>query len=301
MWVVQFDEYGPPEVLHLATMETPMAGAAQVQIRVAAAGANPVDFKLRSGSIQQWKPVSLPHVVGLDVAGTVTAIGPDVTRFKTGDRVVASVASGAYAEFAVADETACAHLPVGFDFGQAAALPCAALTGVQLIEEGVRPKKGQTVLITGATGSVGRFSVMAAVALGAHVVAAVRPSYFDEARKLGAKEVVSLEGDDIRELSFDYVADTVGGPAVASLCRYVAPGRPIITVTSIPIDPELLPMPPKLFRFHADGARLARLVEDVAHGVITMPIANRLPFTAAAEAHRLMEAGGAGGKIILQQ
>src|SRR6476646_657996 len=116
MWVVQFDKYGPPEVLHLATMETPTAGAAQVQIRVAAAGANPVDFKVRSGSIQQWKPVSLPHVLGLDVAGTVTAIGPGVTRFKTGDRVVATVAAGGYAEFAVADEAACALLPTDFDF-----------------------------------------------------------------------------------------------------------------------------------------------------------------------------------------
>ena len=87
-------------------------------------------------------------------------------------------------------------VPDGLDFATAASLPCAALTGVQMIEDGVRPKKGQTVLITGATGAVGRFAVHAALAMGARVVAAVRPSYFDEARKLGARDVISLEADN---------------------------------------------------------------------------------------------------------
>lgn len=299
MWAVQFDTYGPPEVLHLAEMEAPQAGPGQVQLRVAAAGVNPADFKWRAGMIHAISAVSFPHVVGYDVAGTVSAIGPGVTRFGVGDRIVASVRAG-YAEFAVAQEAACARLPEGFDAAQAAALPCAALTGVQMIEDAVRPRPGETVLITGATGGVGRFAVHAAIALGARVIAAVRPAYYDEARQLGADMVIALDDGDGDGLSFDHVADTVGGPAVARLCRHVAPGGSVITVSTTPIDPEGLPVPPRFFAYHPDGARLARIIDSVAQGTITMPVARRLPFSSAAEAHRLMERGGLRGKIVLE-
>jgi NADPH:quinone reductase-like Zn-dependent oxidoreductase len=299
MRAVQFEEYGPAEVLHLVDVETPAAGPGQVQLRVAAAGVNPADFKWRAGLFQTMMPLTFPHVLGYDAAGTVTAVGPGVTRFKTGDRVVATVKSG-YAEYAVTDEALCALLPEALDFAQGAALPCAALTGVQLVEQGICPEKGQTVLVTGATGSVGRFSVQAALALGAHVVAAVRPSYFDEARQLGANEVISIEDGDREGLAFDHVADTVGGPAVAKLCRHVAPGGVIATVATTPIDPEGLPTAPKFFGYNPNGARLARIVDDVASGVIPMPVARRLPLAEAAEAHRLMEAGGLRGKVILE-
>jgi NADPH:quinone reductase-like Zn-dependent oxidoreductase len=270
-----------------------------VQLRVAAAGVNPADFKWRAGMLHQLSPLSFPHVVGYDVAGVVTAVGPGVTRFKPGDRIVATVRAG-YAETAVAEESVCAPLPEAFDFVQAAALPCAALTGVQMVEDGVRPKSGETVLVTGATGGCGRFAVNAAVALGANVVAAVRPAYFDEARQLGARDVFSLDEGDGGRFSFDHVADTVGGPAVARLCRRTAPGGAIVTVSTTPIDGEGLPGPVKFFAYKPDGARLAKIVDSVARGAITMPVARRLPFSSAAEAHRLMEAGGLAGKIVLE-
>jgi NADPH2:quinone reductase len=299
MRVIQFDTYGAPEVLHLAEVDTPNAGSDQIQVRVAAAGVNPADFKWREGMFRERVPLRLPHVVGYDVAGTVNAVGPGVTSFQLRDRVVGSVRSG-YAEFAIADEKACAHVPDGFDLATAASLPCAGLTGVQMIEDGVGLRKGQTVLITGATGAVGRFAVHAALALGARVVAAVRPTYFDEARRLGAHEVISLEGGNRAVLSFDHVADTVGGPDVAKLCRYIAPGGSIITVSTTPIDPTGLSAKPTFFAYRTDGARLRQIIEEVAAGDITMPIARRLPLASAAEAHRLMERGGLGGKIILE-
>ena len=299
MRAIQFDEYGAPEVLHLAEVEAPVAGAGQVQLRVAAAGVNPADFKWRQGMFRERVPMQLPHVVGYDVAGTVTAVGPGVTFFRLDDRIVASVRSG-YAEFAVAGENACAHVPPALDFAKAAALPCAALTGVQLIEEGIKPRKGQTVLITGATGAVGRFALHAALALGVRVVAAVRPAYFDEVRKLGASEVISLERDPGAALSFDHVADTVGGPAVAKLCRHLIPGGSIMTVSTTPIDPAGLSVTPVFFAYHPDGARLAQIIDEIVAGSVTMPIARRLPLASAAEAHRLMESGGLRGKIVLE-
>jgi NADPH2:quinone reductase len=298
MRVMQFDDFGPPEVLHLAEVETPRPGPGQIQIKVAAVGVNPADFKWRQGMFREISPVKLPHVVGYDVAGTVSAVGSGAESFRLKERVVASVRSG-YADFAVAAVTACARLPEGFDFVTAASLPCAALTGVQMIEDGVRPREGQSVLITGATGAVGRFAVHAAVALRAKVVAAVRPAYFEEAMQLGAHEVVSLEVDDGEDRSFDHVADTVGGPAVARHCRYLSPGGSIITVSTTPIDPTGLPATPTFFAYRTEGSRLARILEEVAAGKVEMPIAQRLPMTAAAEAHRLMESGGLRGKIVL--
>jgi NADPH:quinone reductase len=298
MRVMQFDRYGTPDVLHLAEVDIPTAGAGQIQIQVAAIGVNPADFKWRQGLFRERVPIKLPHVVGYDVAGIVSAVGPGAASFRIKDRVVASVRSG-YAEFAIANEKACARLPDGFDFVTAASLPCAALTGVQMIEDAVHPRGAQKILITGATGAVGRFAVHAAVDLGAHVIAAVRPKYFEEAKGLGANEVTSLEDDERRGLSFDHVADTVGGPAVAKLCRSLASGGSIITVSTTPIDPAGLSAIPTFFAYNTQGSRLQRILEEVAAGKIDMPIARRLPMTSAAEAHRLMESGGLRGKIIL--
>jgi NADPH2:quinone reductase len=299
MRAMQFNEYGPPEVLRLAEIVAPHPGPGQVQVKVAAIGVNPADFKWRQGMFRERSPLQLPHVVGYDIAGTVSALGSGVTAFGVGDRIVASVRS-AYAQFAIANEKACARLPDGFDFVTAASLPCAALTGVQMVEDGVKPHQGQTVLITGATGGVGRFAVHAALALGARVIAAVRPPYFEEARQLGTTEVIDLEADANVALSFDHVADTVGGAAVARLCRQLKSGGSIITVSTTPIDATGLRSTPTFFAYRTEGPRLAQVIRDVGAGNVTMPIARRLPLASAAEAHRLMESGGLRGKLILE-
>ena len=299
MRAMQFDSFGGPEVLYLAQIDAPMPAAGQIQIQVAATGVNPADCKWRQGMFRDRSPVRLPHVVGYDVAGMVSAVGPGVTGLQAKDCVVASVRAG-YAEFAVANVAACARLPAGFDFVTAASLPCAALTGMQMIEDGVRPQKGQAVLITGATGAVGRFAVHAAAAMGARVIAAVRYPYFEEARQLGAHEVIELDGGRRQFNSFDHVADTVGGPSVAELCRHLAPGGSIITVSTTPIDATGLSAQPTFFAYRTEGARLAQILEEVAAGKMHMPIAKRLPLTSAAEAHRLMERGGLRGKIVLE-
>lgn len=299
MRAVQFDDYGPPEVLHLAETERPQPKPGQVLIEVQAIGVNPADHKWRAGMFRKIRPLQLPYIVGYDVAGMVAAIGDGVAAFKPGDRVVASVAH-AYAEYAAAEPGSCARLPDDFGFSEAAALPCAALTGVQMVEDVIRPNANQTVLVTGATGAVGRFALYAACGLGAKVVAAVRPAYMDEALRLGAKAAIPLDGEVPKGMQFDHVADSVGGPGVAQLCRNVASSGSICTVSTTPIDAAGLPTTPKFYGYHHDGERLAQLVRDVKAGLVRMPIARRLPLTEAAEAHRLMEAGGLSGKIILE-
>jgi NADPH:quinone reductase-like Zn-dependent oxidoreductase len=296
MRVVQFDEYGPPEVLHLAERDEPVAGPGEVRIRVVAAGLNPADYKWRSGTFREGAPLRLPHVLGYDAAGFVDAVGPGVTAFRPGDRIVANVRGG-YAELAIAQAAHSAKAPDGVDLAAVAVLPCAGLSGLQLIEDHVRPLPGETVLITGATGAAGRAAVHAAQILGARVVAAVRPYQIEEARRLGADLVLPLEHGAFADLRFDHIADTVAGPVVGALCRQVAPGGRIRTIASMPTG---LPAEAEFCGFKREGARLARLANDVATGAFVMPIAHRMPLACAAEAHRLMEAGGLGGKIVLE-
>ena len=169
-----------------------------------------------------------------------------------------------------------------------------------MIEEHVKPTAGQLVLITGAVGAVGRFSLFCARKLGARVVAAVRASQADEARAMGAESVIILGQDDWIGEPFDAVADTVGGPEVARLCLSLKPGAPLCTVSTTPIDPDGLPSAPVFCTLHADAAGLARMAKAVAQGEVSMSVARRLPLAQAAEAHRLLEVEKASGKIVLE-
>lgn len=307
MRAVGFAQYGAPEVLQPMETAKPQPGPGEILLRVRASGVNPADYKWRSGMIQAMMPdlqIRFPHIPGYDIAGTVEASGENVSGIRLGARVVGMldhVQKGGYAEFAVIQAAHAVPVPEGMDFATAAALPCAGLTGVQLIEEVIRPAAGQTVLITGAAGAVGRFAVFAATRLGARVIAAVRASQIAEAKALGAAEAFAL-GEEWTGAPFDHVADTVGGPEVAKLCRRLKPGGLIRTVATTPIDGQGLPAEPVFVAVHNDPARLAELARSVAAGGLPVPlakIAKILPLDQAAEAHRLMEAGGVGGKLIL--
>jgi NADPH2:quinone reductase len=300
--VVQFERYGGPEELRVAEAPTPQPAAGEVRVKIAAIGVNPADPKWRQGMFVDIAPISLPHVLGYDIAGVVDAVGEGVAAFKAGDRVFTMLnnfTKGGYAEYAVLPEGEAARIPDGLDFDIAAALPCGAQTGVQMVEDYIKPEPGQTVLVTGAVGAVGRFAVLAARRLGARVVAAVRPYQADEARKLGAAEVVVL-GEAWTGAPFDHVADTVGGPEVAELCRHVKAGGRIGTVATTPIDPAGLPAEPVFLAVRNNAVQLGEIGRAVVAGEIPVPIARRMPLEAAGEAHRLMEAGGVGGKIILK-
>jgi NADPH:quinone reductase-like Zn-dependent oxidoreductase len=303
MRAIEFSAYGDADVLRMATAGIPAVERNGVRIRVAAAAVNPADWKWRAGMFRELVPLQLPHVLGYDVAGTIDAVGADVTSFRIGDCVVGildPVTKGGYAEFALSRSDATAAMPAAIDFATAAAVPTAGLTGVQIIEDHIAPLRGQSVLITGATGAVGRFALFAALRLGARVIAAVRSSQQEQARRLGAHGVVALGEQEWTGAPFDHVADTVGGPAVASLCRHLAQGGRIRTAATTPIDPQGLPSEPQFVAIRRDGKRLTQLLADVAAGLIDVPIARRLPLAAAIAAHRLVEAGGLGGKVILE-
>ena len=160
MKAVVIDEFGAPDVLHVVDRELPEPGTGQVRLRVWAAGVNPLDGKIRSGAAQQMFPTRLPAVLGLEIAGTVDAVGPGVDGLAVGDDVLGFADGGGYAEYALA--TAAAPKPEGLGWAAAAALPVAAETALRVLGL-LEVARGDTVLIHGAAGAVRRGPLGAAL------------------------------------------------------------------------------------------------------------------------------------------
>ena len=292
--------YGGVEQLEQRDIPEPKPGPGEVKVRVAAASVNPIDWKLRSGDAKAMMPLEFPAVLGRDVAGEVVEVGLGVTTLKPGDKVLGLVERG-YAELVVAKADAFARVPPGLDLRDAAALPLVLLTGAELIEEAVRPKQGDTVLVTGALGSVGRSAVYVAKQRGARVIAGVRATQKAEAMKLGADQVVAIDDDaEIARLPLlDAIADTVGHETIARLLPRLRPGGTLGSVLGEPPAAKGKPITVRAFMAHPDASRLGELAAAVARGALKIPIAKRLPLAQAAEAQRLAERGGSGGKVLL--
>lgn len=292
--------YGGVEQLELREIAEPRPGPGEVKVRVAAASVNPIDWKLRSGAARAMMPLDFPAVLGRDVSGEVVEVGPGITALSVGDRVLGLVWRG-YAEQVVARADAFARLPPGLDLQSAAALPLVVLTGAQLIEEAVRPKKGDTLLVTGALGGVGRTAVYVSKLRGARVIAGVRARQKAEAAGLGADQVVAIDDDaEIAGLPpLDAIADTVGHETIAKLLERLKPGGTLGSVLGEPPAARGKSIVVRAFMAHPDAKRLGELAMAVARGDLKIPIAVRLPLRQAAEAQSLAERGGAGGKVLL--
>src|SRR5580693_2981017 len=153
--------FGGIDQLELRDVAEPTTGPGQVKVRVIATSINPIDWKLREGMKRPGMALELPAILGRDAAGVVVEVGSGVTRFRVGDRV-AGLVMGGYAERVVAKEEAWAEVPASLDLVDAASVPLVALTGAELVDEGVKPRAGDLVLVTGAVGSVGRAAVFIA-------------------------------------------------------------------------------------------------------------------------------------------
>ena len=193
------------------------------------------------------------------------------------------------------------HIPDGMDTIDAAALPLVALTGDQLIREACAVQPGQTVLISGATGSVGRCAVHSAKTLGARVFAGVRKKHLDDARALGVDGVVALDDEDaLQDLGqFDCIADTVGGKTATSLLNHVREGGVFGSVLGPVAGSELHPtVRVAMMHAHPDPQRLKSFAEDLRDGKFALPIATRFPLEEAGKAQTYAEKT-ADGKVLL--
>ncbi|TQF14600.1 NADP-dependent oxidoreductase [Myxococcus llanfairpwllgwyngyllgogerychwyrndrobwllllantysiliogogogochensis] len=299
MKAVVLKAYGDVDNLVVSEMPEPKVGPGDVKVRVTAASINPVDWKIRRGDMREYMPLTLPTILGRDVSGEVIEVGQGVEGFKRGDRVMGLVSAG-YAQTVVAPSDVWAKVPDSLELKDAAALPLVTLTGVQLIEEQMKPVQGDTVLITGALGAVGRAALFAAKARGVKVWAGVRARQVEEARKLGADGVVALDDPkDVAKLpTLDAVADTVGGEAVAAVLDKVKRGGLVGSVVGEPKGARDKGLQVVTFFSHPDGRRLAQLGESVAKGELRIPIGKTFPMDAAKDAQKHAEKGGAG-KVLL--
>src|SRR5271155_4737174 len=233
MKAVVVHQYGGPEVLKFEDYPDPVPGPGEVLVRVAAASVNPIDYKRRAGLTKDFYPLTFPGLIGVDIAGTAVKLGPAVDGFSVGAQVFA-MADNTYAELCVVKAAILAKVPNGLDLIQAAALPLVTTTGNQLLSA-TGTKAGQTVLVVGAVGNVGRSAVFTAKARGATVIAGVLKRQIDEAKAVGADQVVATDDDNaIANLPpLDAVADAVGGRTAEKLIARVKPGGAYASVVGL--------------------------------------------------------------------
>jgi NADPH:quinone reductase-like Zn-dependent oxidoreductase len=301
MRAVVLYEYGDVNKLQVKNDERePPYGPNEVRVRVRATSINPIDWKLRSGAARARMPLEFPAILGRDLAGEIVDFGSDVTGFHKGMRVM-GLANGTYAEFTTVKADVLAPIPDKLSFEQAAALPLVLTTGAQLIERAVKVEPGWTILVTGAVGGVGRTAVHVARKHGAHVIAGVKTSQREEAAKLGADRVVSLEEEaDVASLrDLDAIADTVGGETIAKLLRAIKPGGVLGSVLGEPKEALGKNIHVHAFMAQPDASRLYELADDVARGEFTIPIAKVFRLEEARKAQEIAEHGHPEGKILL--
>jgi NADPH:quinone reductase-like Zn-dependent oxidoreductase len=295
MKAVVVHQYGGPEVLKFEDYPDPVAVPGEVLVRVAAASVNPIDYKRRAGLTKDFYPIQFPGLIGVDIAGTVVEIGPGVEDFSVGDQVFA-MADNTYAELCVINAAVLAKIPKGLDLVRAAALPLATTTGNQL-SSATGIKAGQTVMVVGAVGSVGRSAVFTAKERGAAVIAGVLKRQMDEAKTIGADQVVATDDDDaIANLPpLDAVADTVGGRTAEKLIAKVKRGGVFATVLGAPQNAAQYPsvkVAPVFSKF--DRKTLQYMAEAVRDGKLVIPISQTLPLIEAAQAHAAAEKVASG-------
>ena len=299
MKAIVVHQYGGPEVLNFEEYPDPSPGPGEVLVRVAATSVNPIDYKRRTGLTKDWSPIKFPGLIGVDIAGTVVKIGPGVEGFSVGDQVFA-MADNTYAELCVVKAAVLAKIPKGLDLIQAAALPLVTTTGNQLLLA-TEIKAGQTVLVVGAAGNVGRSAVFTAKARGATVIAGVLKRQIDGAKTVGADQFVATDDDTAIENlpPLDAVEDAVGGRTAEKLIAKVKPGGIYATVVAAPQNAAKYPSVKAVFVFSKfERKTLKFMAEAVRDGKLVIPISLKLPLSEAAKAQAMAEKGGVG-KILL--
>jgi NADPH:quinone reductase-like Zn-dependent oxidoreductase len=302
MKAVRLYEYGGPEKLkYEEDAPDPVVRAEAVLVEAAATSVNPIDWKIRSGARQKDFPRPLPTILGRDVSGVVRAVGRNIRVFKPGDRVLA-MADATYAQLVAVEGAVLTHVPDGLDLVDCAALPLICLTGDQLVRLAARAQSGQTLLVSGALGGVGRAAVHTAKKLGVRVIAGVRASQLAEAQRLGVHDTVAIDDEAaITALAMvDGVADTVGGETAARLFGRVKDYGNFGYASVLPDGVAQRNATVTITRVFArpDASKVREFADDVRDGKFLLPIGRRLPLREAAAAHVLAQRGGSG-KIVL--
>lgn len=320
MKAIVYTEYGSPDVLQFKEVEKPTPKDNQVLVKVHAASANPLDWHYMRGApflarldggLQKPKNPKL----GADIAGTVEAVGRDVTTFKPGDEVFGAASGlGGFAEYAVSREDVVVLKPANISFEEAASTPVVGFTAIQGLRDTGQIKPGQKVLVNGASGGVGMFAVQFAKASGAEVTGVCSTRNLDLVRSIGADYVIDYTKEDFTRngKQYDLIYDAVGNRSVMAYQRALSPnGRCVIAgFTTLP----------RLFEHIIVGGLVSKIgsktiglmgtaqtnqkdllviKELLESGKVKAVIDKRFPLSETAEAIRYLESMRARGKVII--
>ena len=304
------EEFGGPEQLRLAEVADPVAGRGEVRVAVHAAGVNPVDAGNRADG--SWAGLSVPCVLGYDIAGVIDAVGPDVDGLAPGDRVMAMThfpdGMGGYAELAVVDAGLVAPIAATTSFTEAAATPLAAGTARVVLSRLALPA-GSRLLVLGASGGVGLFLLQLAARAGIVAIGVGRHATHDRMMSLGAASCIDYTREDVARRAValadgqvDAIADLVGGRLASAAIKALRPGGQIAAIATPVLD--LDPLLDANVTLHGvliqdDGQRTRALAALLGEGSLHPVVSHLLPLAAAPEAHRIVEQGHADGKIVL--
>ena len=305
MKAAYFMKNGGPEVMEYGDVPDPVAGPGQVLVDVHAASVNGADWKVRSGS---YAPTpAFPYIPGRDFSGVVSALGAGVNDFKVGDAVFAvSEVTGeaCYAEKVAINSAIVAKKPESLTHVECAALALIGLTALVSIEDTIKLKAGETILIQGGAGGVASFGLQVAKHIGARVITTASAANHDYLRKLGADEIIDYNAQDFTKVvsGCDAVFDTVGGDVVNRSFAVLRPGGRAAFIGSGPTAPvppreDVISLRPKVGR---DRAHLERIVALVESGAVRVPEIKVYPLSEAAAAHKVSEGRHLRGKLVFK-
>jgi len=331
MKALTFQRYGKSPGIALTDVPRPAIKADELLVKVHAASLNPIDNMIPSGMFKPVLRFQLPAIMGSDLAGVVTEVGRNVTRFKPGDAIFASIfdlGTGAIAEFAVVPEHAAALKPANLDFVQAASIPMVALTSWQALKERANLQAGQKVFIPAGSGGIGTFAIQLAKQLGATVATTTSTGNVELVRRLGADEVVDYKKQDFEHVlhGYDAVLGTVKGDTIEKSLAILKPGGRIVSLVG-PLDAAFARkkqlnvlltfvfglMSRKIMRLASkrdvsyafmfvrpDGSQLGQIGQLLADGRIQPVIDKVFPFDQAKEALAYLAQGRAKGKVVVK-
>lgn len=330
MKALTFKRYGKSPDIGFADLPRPVPKPDELLVEVYAAGLNPIDNMIPTGTFKPVLHFQLPATLGSDLAGIVIGVGSQVTRFKPGDAVFASLfdlGTGSIAEFAVVPERAAALKPTNLDFVQAASIPMVGLTSWQALKERVRLSPGQKVFIPAGSGGIGTFAIQLAKHLGAKVGTTTSTANIELVRRLGADEVVDYKQDKFESQLHDYdaVLGTVRGDAIEKSIDILKPGSRIVSLVG-PLDAAFARarrlnfllafifglMSRKIMRLarkrgvtysflfvRPDGGQLSEIGELLEKEAIRPVVDKVFPFEQAREALSYLALGRSRGKVVI--
>lgn len=304
---IQYRRYGGPEVMRLEDFEPGRPGPGEVLVRVRAAAANPMDWKIRNGGMKLVTGRGFPRGLGNDFAGVVEAAGDGVTRLSVGDEVLGGTpfrAAGAFAEMVLAKEKGVVKKPAGLSFEEAAALPTVGITAFQALIRKGSLQPGQAVFIHGCLGGVGRAAAQIALAHGARAAGSCRAAAAQEARDLGIAPVTGFDVDPAAlSERFDIVLDTAGTLPARAAMMLLKPGGRIIDINPTPAKfaRSALPGPYHVLIAQPATGDLEEVARAAGQGTLRLPVARAVPLSQAIPALTELERDRTpkGGKLVI--